>query len=85
MKLLPSEYIQRQVKITPFAGEDIGWLMSSGAEDLLMFASDYPHHEGTDDPIGRYEKTMTGLSESVKKKFYEDNFRGFLGSAIDAL
>ncbi len=84
LKLLPSEYIQRQVKITPFAGEDIGWLMSSGAEDLLMFASDYPHHEGTDDPIGRYEKTMDGLSDAVKKKFYEDNFRGFMGSSIAA-
>ena len=85
LKLLPSEYIQRQVRITPFAGEDIGWLMSSGAEDLLMFASDYPHHEGTDDPIGRYEKTMAGLSETVKKKFYEDNFRGFMGSHRDLL
>jgi predicted TIM-barrel fold metal-dependent hydrolase len=82
VKMLPSEYIQRQIKITAFAGEDIGWLMSSGAEDLLMFASDYPHHEGTDDPIGRYEKTMAGLSESVKRKFYEDNFRGFMGSAV---
>ena len=82
VKMLPSEYIQRQIKITPFAGEDIGWLMSSGAEDLLMFASDYPHHEGTDDPIGRYEKTMTGLGDAMKKKFYEDNFRKFMGDAL---
>ena len=56
--------------------------MSSGAEDLLMFASDNPHHEGTDDPIGRYQKTMAGLGKSVKKKFFEDNFRRFMGGAL---
>ncbi|MEM7016079.1 MAG: amidohydrolase family protein [Pseudomonadota bacterium] len=81
VKLLPSEYVQRQIKVTPFAGEDIGWLLKSGAADLLMFASDYPHHEGTDDPIGRFERTMDGIDEPLRKKFYEDNFRTFLGAA----
>ena len=83
LKLLPSEYVLRQIKVTPFAGEDIGWILTSGAEDLLMFASDYPHHEGTDDPIGRFEKTMDGLSEEIRNKFYSDNFKSFLGSHLD--
>jgi predicted TIM-barrel fold metal-dependent hydrolase len=48
-----------------------------------MFASDYPHHEGTDDPIGRFEKTMDGLSEEIRNKFYSDNFKSFLGSHLD--
>jgi predicted TIM-barrel fold metal-dependent hydrolase len=78
----PSDYIRRQVKITPFAGEDIGWMLASGLEDLLMFASDYPHHEGTDDPIGRFEKTMPSVSEVVRTKFYSDNFRTFMGSGF---
>jgi len=80
VKMKPSEYVQRQIKVTPFAGEDIGWLLTSGAGDLLMFASDYPHHEGTDDPIGRYERTMASVSESLKEKFYAENFRQFMGS-----
>lgn len=78
VKLQPSEYVQRQIKVTPFAGEDIGWLLASGAEDLLMFASDYPHHEGTDDPIGRFERTMSGVGEAQRKKFYATNFQAFL-------
>lgn len=82
VKMKPSEYVQRQIKVTPFAGEDIGWLLSSGAEDLLMFASDYPHHEGTDDPIGRFERTMAGTNEDMKSKFYSENFRNFLGSRL---
>lgn len=79
VKLQPSDYVRRQMKITPFPGEDIGWLLSSGAEDLLMFASDYPHHEGTDDPIGRFERTMEGIDEVRRKRFYAGNFRELLG------
>jgi len=82
VKKLPSEYIMKHIKITPFPGEDIGWLLSSGAENLLMFASDYPHHEGTDDPISRFEKTMTDITEETKKKFYTDNFKGLMGSHL---
>ena len=74
LTLLPSEYLQRQVKVTPFAGEDIGWLLTSGSSDMLMFASDYPHHEGTDDPIGRYERTLAGVGEPLREKFYHRNF-----------
>ncbi len=82
VKLLPSEYVMKHIKITPFAGEDIGWLLESGAEDLLMFASDYPHHEGTDDPIARFEKTMIDTSEEKKLKFYSENFKMLLGSHL---
>ena len=82
VKMQPSEYVQKHIKVTPFAGEDIGWLLTTQAQDLLLFASDYPHHEGTDDPIGRFEKTMDGVSEIAKQKFYSDNFRALLGSRL---
>ena len=85
LKMLPSEYVLKHIKITAFPGEDIGWLLSNGAEDILMFASDYPHHEGTDDPIGRFEKTMENISEEVKNKFYTNNFRELLGSQLREL
>lgn len=84
VKLQPSDYVRRQIKVTPFAGEDIGWILRSGAEDLLMFASDYPHHEGTDDPIGRFERTMDGVSEPVREKFYAGNFKALMGSRLAA-
>jgi predicted TIM-barrel fold metal-dependent hydrolase len=82
LKMLPSEYVQKHIKITAFPGEDIGWLLSNGAEDLMMFATDYPHHEGTDDPISRYEKTMSDISEEVKSKFYTQNFKQLLGTRL---
>jgi hypothetical protein len=43
--------------------------------DLFLFSSDYPHPEGTDDPIGRFEKTFEGISEDAKEKFYCRNFQ----------
>ena len=82
LKLLPSEYVLKHIKITAFPGEDIGWLLTNGAEDLMMFATDYPHHEGTDDPIRRYERTMDGIKEEVKSKFYTQNFKQLLGSHL---
>ena len=47
-----------------------------------MFASDYPHHEGTDDPISRFEKSMISTDESKKTKFYSSNFKELLGSHL---
>ena len=82
VKKLPSEYVQDHIKITAFPGEDIGWLLDNGASDLLMFASDYPHHEGTDDPISRFEKTMISSSDEQKEKFYTNNFKHLIGSHI---
>ena len=82
VKKLPSEYVQDHIKITAFPGEDIGWLLDNGASDLLMFASDYPHHEGTDDPISRFEKTMISSSTEQKEKFYTNNFKFLIGSHI---
>ena len=82
VKMLPSEYVQNHIKLTPFPGEDIGWILESGAADLLMFATDYPHHEGTDDPISRYERTMENISEETKLKFYTNNFKQLLGSHL---
>jgi len=82
VELLPSEYVQKHIKVTAFPGEDIGWLLNNGAADLMMFASDYPHHEGTDDPIKRFEQTMSEVSEENKTKFYSENFIKLLGSHI---
>jgi hypothetical protein len=47
-----------------------------------MFSSDYPHPEGTDDPIGRFERTFNGISEETKNKFYSENFQEMFAPAL---
>jgi predicted TIM-barrel fold metal-dependent hydrolase len=75
LALKASEYIRRAVKFTPFPGEDAGRLIRDAGAELFMFSSDYPHPEGTDDPIGRFERTFNGISEEAKAKFYSENFQ----------
>jgi predicted TIM-barrel fold metal-dependent hydrolase len=81
LPLKASEYIRRAVKFTPFPGEDVGRLIREAGAELFMFSSDYPHPEGTDDPIGRFERTFTGISEEAKTKFYSENFQALLPAA----
>lgn len=70
----PSEFIRRAVRFTPFATEDAGLIIREGGEELFLFSSDFPHPEGTKDPIGRFEATFQGLSEEGRDRFYRRNF-----------
>ena len=76
--MLPSEFIRRAVKFTPFPGEDVGQMIRDAGPELFMFSSDYPHPEGTKDPIGKFEKTMDGIDETAKDYFYRSNYMQLL-------
>ena len=73
-----SDYIRRAVKFTPFPGEDVGRMIRDAGADLFLFSSDYPHPEGTDDPIARFERTFEGITEEQKERFYASNFEAMM-------
>ena len=50
-----------------------------GGEDLFMFSSDFPHREGTINPIGVFEHTMDGVSDSDRQAFYSGNYARMMG------
>jgi predicted TIM-barrel fold metal-dependent hydrolase len=79
MQLKPSEQIRRAVKFTPFPGEDAGHMIEDGGAGLYMFSSDYPHPEGTNDPLGRFERTMGDIGDDAKDRFYSRNFEEMMG------
>jgi predicted TIM-barrel fold metal-dependent hydrolase len=70
----PSEFIRRAVRFTPYATEDAGAIIRDGGADLFMFSSDFPHPEGTRNPIERFESTFEGLDEDTRDRFYRRNF-----------
>ncbi|HEX8802803.1 MAG TPA: amidohydrolase family protein, partial [Acidimicrobiales bacterium] len=74
MPLTPAEYVHRQMWFTPFPGEPVGDLIDQVGDDMLLFSSDYPHPEGTRDPLGRFEATMDGVSPAARDRFFADNF-----------
>ncbi|HZM41469.1 MAG TPA: amidohydrolase family protein [Acidimicrobiales bacterium] len=81
MALSPREYIERQVWFTPFPGEPVGAIIDQCGPDLLMFSSDYPHPEGTRDPLSRFEATMEDVSGPERERFYSGNFADLMGLA----
>jgi predicted TIM-barrel fold metal-dependent hydrolase len=80
LTLKPSDYLRRQVVVSPFAGEDVGWVIEQSGDDMVAFSSDYPHHEGTDDPIRRFEASMTNLADEPRHAFYFENADWLLGA-----
>lgn len=84
MDLKPSEYIQRQVRATPYPHEDAGWIINNGCESVALFSSDFPHVEGGRNPLGRFERSMDahGVSEQHKQAFYVDNYVDMLGPVL---
>ena len=82
LDLRPSEYISRQVRVTPYPHEDAGWIIEQSGEEICMFSSDYPHVEGGRNPLGRFERSLARLPERAKQRFYCDNFVDLMGAAL---
>jgi uncharacterized protein len=84
MDLLPSEYVKRQVRATPYPHEDTGWVIASSASTVCMFSSDFPHVEGGRNPIARFERSMdqSHIDETQRQAFYEDNYVDLMGTAL---
>ena len=74
IKRKPSEQLIEQMAFTPFHHEDVGMLIDTSHPELYLFSSDYPHVEGTTDPIGRFERFLTDYDENIKNLFYSENF-----------
>jgi predicted TIM-barrel fold metal-dependent hydrolase len=86
LSLKPSEYVRRQLRVTPYPTEDVGWVIREAGEEVCLFSTDFPHVEGGRDPVKRFEKHLAGCSERAKQRFYRDNFEDLMGkAAIDSL
>ena len=81
----PSETARRHLKISPFAGEPVGWIIENVGPEMLVFASDYPHPEGTGDPIAKFEATMTDCDEATMDAFYHGNMEELMGIRLSEL
>lgn len=70
----PSQQLSEQMGFTPFPHENVADLIEQSNPDLYLFSSDYPHVEGTRDPIARFERSLEHSEEDIKEKFYSQNF-----------
>ena len=85
--LKPSEYVRRQIRVTPYPHEPAGWLVKNAGPEVALFSSDYPHVEGGRNPIKRFENTLedAGCTEAEKDAFYFGNFEDLMGPQLDRI
>jgi predicted TIM-barrel fold metal-dependent hydrolase len=83
LSLLPSEFVRRQVRATPYPHEPAGWILENTGPEVLMFSSDYPHVEGGRNPVKRFDASLADCSDAERASFYAGNFADLLGPVMD--
>jgi len=74
LKMRPSEYVKRNVRVSCFDFEDVGrYIDRFGLEEVYCYASDFPHPEGGKDPMGCFVKSLSGHSAETFQKFFVEN------------
>ena len=83
LSLRPSEFVRRQVRVTPYPHEPAGWIVEHTSREVPMFSSDYPHVEGGRNPVKRFDASLIGCDEQARDAFYAGNFSDLLGPRLE--
>ena len=67
LSMKPSEYVRRQVRVTPYPTEDVGWITEQAGPEICLFSSDYPHVEGGRNPLRRFEAIDGARSRTPRR------------------
>jgi predicted TIM-barrel fold metal-dependent hydrolase len=84
LSLRPGEYVERQIRVTPYPTEDVGWITREVGPNICLFSTDYPHVEGGRRPYERFERSLGDASEAVRDRFYCENFIDLMGRGLPA-
>jgi predicted TIM-barrel fold metal-dependent hydrolase len=77
-----SDYVHRQVRVTPYPHEDAGWIVEQSGDEICMFSSDWPHVEGGRNPLGRFDRSLERVSDAARERFYVTNFEDLMGPVL---
>jgi predicted TIM-barrel fold metal-dependent hydrolase len=71
LPLTPLEYLRRQVRVTPLPNsQPIDAVIQQVPPELLCFSSDFPHVEGSADPVAVFEHQLEGQPDTVRDAFF---------------
>ena len=82
LSLRPSEYVKRQIRITPYPTENAGWVIDQVGEEVCLFSSDYPHVEGGRAPLKRFDASLETATPRARQHFFHDNFVDLMGAGL---
>ncbi len=74
LPLTPGEYVRRNVRLTPLpVPHESPVTTLEVLPEIPIFSSDYPHFEGSGDPLGHYHKELAPISPELRTSFLGDN------------
>lgn len=74
LPLTPGEYVRRNVRVTPLpVAHELPLTTLEFLPTVPVFSSDYPHFEGSGDPMRHYEKELAAVPDDVRASFLGDN------------
>jgi predicted TIM-barrel fold metal-dependent hydrolase len=79
---VPSVQFREQFAFTPFAFENVGRLIERSYPELYLFSSDYPHAEGTRNPIGHFESSLATTTPADTEAFWFGNFERLFAGVL---
>jgi predicted TIM-barrel fold metal-dependent hydrolase len=77
---LPSEIFKRHIWVSPFPEEDVPRLVDAIGADRVIFGSDWPHLEGTPEPID-YMAHLNKLDAASVRQIMRENALQLLPAA----
>ncbi len=84
MKLLPSEYLKRQVWVAMEADETtVPNTIKYIGEDRCMWSSDYPHIEAESGALQELTETLSPLTEEARRKVLGENAANLYGLPLN--
>ncbi len=69
----PSDYFQRQFRVSSFAYELPAKIIRETGHDIYMACSDYPHSEGTETPLADYTNCRLPIDPGGAPGLFHDN------------
>jgi predicted TIM-barrel fold metal-dependent hydrolase len=76
----PSDIFRRHFWVSPFPEEDIPGLIDLIGSDRVLFGSDWPHAEGTEQP-GDYADQLEKLRPDDARMILRDNALAVMGAS----
>jgi predicted TIM-barrel fold metal-dependent hydrolase len=86
LPLTPGEYVRRNIRVTPLpVPHELPVATAEALPEVPVFSSDYPHFEGSGDPIGHYREALIPLDEEARSSFLGDNLAACFARMGDPL
>ncbi len=86
LPMSPAEYVRRNVRVTPLPVPHESPHAALGLlAEVPVFSTDYPHFEGSADPVGHYSRELADLGPEVRTAFMGENLAGCFARMGDPL